>query len=213
MRLPFQRRHRLSLLSWNVWFGLEKPHRRWTELTSIVGSLRPDVIALQEVTDPFLRMLRKATWVRGRYHISDPSGDSLEGYGNLIVSRLPMERVHVQPLESEMDRKLVVVEASAEGRPWAFASVHLESFRESTARRARQLDQVLQALSSYPEVALMGDFNFCASWQDENERIPGDYQDVWPAVRPEEGFTVDTEENEMRGRGTEERKRVRFDRL
>ncbi|HSH74800.1 MAG TPA: hypothetical protein VLA09_03865, partial [Longimicrobiales bacterium] len=42
---------------------------------------------------------------------------------------------------------------------------------------------------------------------------PGDYQDVWPAVRPEEGFTVDTEENEMRGRGTEERKRVRFDRI
>ena len=213
MRLPFWRRRTLSLLSWNVWFGLEKPHRRWTELLSILGSLQPDVIALREVTDPFLGMLRKAPWVRKRYEISDPTGDLLEGYGNLIVSRLPVESASVHALDTEMDRKLVIVEASAAQGMWAFASVHLESFRESADLRRRQLKQVFEALEPYPDVALMGDFNFCASWTQENNRIPGDYVDVWPAVRADDGFTVDTDLNEMRGREAETTKRVRFDRV
>ncbi len=213
VRFPFWRRRSLSLLSWNVWFGLDKPHRRWTELISILGSLQPDVVALQEVTDPFLRMLRKAPWVRRRYEISDPSGESLGSYGNLIVSRLPLERVRVLALDSEMDRKLVVAQARAADATWAFASVHLESLRESADRRAKQLTQVLEALAPYPEAALMGDFNFCSSWIEENGRIPSDYLDVWPAVRSDDGFTVDTELNEMRGREAQTAKRVRFDRI
>lgn len=75
------------------------------------------------------------------------------------------------------------------------------------------VEQIFGVLALYPEVALMGDFNFCASWTEENSRIPGGYTDVWPAVRPDDGFTVDTDLNEMRGREAETSKRLRFDRI
>jgi len=203
----------LSLLTWNVWFGLERPHRRWTELLAIVGSLEPDVIAFQEVTDPFLDMLRTAPWVKNGYELSDPTGASIERYGTVIATRLPPERVEVHPLESEMGRKLVVVEAEAGDTTWAFASVHLESLIESAAVRGRQLHQIFEILSPFEHVVLMGDLNFCSSWTGENELIPARFVDVWLAVRSDDGFTVDAEVNEMRRREVEGEKRVRFDRI
>jgi len=210
----FRRTERsLSLLTWNVWFGLEKPHRRWTELLAIVGSLRPDVIAFQEVTDPFLQMLRAEPWVKKAYEISDPRGESIDRYGTVIVTRMPMEIVDVYPLESDMDRKLVVVEAEFAGASWAFAGVHLESMVESEKARGRQLEQIFEILSPYEHAVLMGDLNFCASWPHENDRIPDDFMDVWSAIRADDGFTVDAELNEMRAREVEGWKRVRLDRI
>lgn len=213
MRFPFGRRRKLSVLTWNVWFGLEKPHRRWTELLATVRRLRPDVVAFQEVTAPFLEMLRKEPWVKKSYAISDPRGESIRAYGNVIMTTLPVGRIEVHPLESEMERKAVVVEARCADSDWAFASVHLDSFRKSAGVRAGQLDRVVDIMSPFDNALILGDFNFCSSWAEENERIPSAYTDLWPVLHSDDGFTVDTDVNEMRRRVAEEDKRVRFDRI
>jgi tyrosyl-DNA phosphodiesterase 2 len=65
-----------------------------------------------------------------------------------------------------------------------------------------------------PNVVLMGDFNFCASWQNENDRIDPAYHDVWELLRGNEpGYTEDTTINQMRYLIKGKHKQVRFDRI
>jgi len=186
--------------------------KRWTRLLADAAELRPDLIAFQEVTDPFLQILRKEPWVRKAYAISDPRGDSISSYGSVIVSRRPILRHEVLALDSEMDRKLVAIEIEVAGSVWTVATVHLESL-ESATIRGRQLEQVFEHLGSAPNVILCGDFNFCSSWKEENRRIPKEFVDVWPAASVDRGFTVDTELNATRARKTNGERRERFDRI
>ncbi len=213
MRWSLRNRRSLTLLTWNVWFGLEKPYRRWTELLAIVRRVRPDVVAFQEATDPFLSMLRKEPWVKASYNISDPYGEEIGAYGNVIMVSSPLIGVEAHPLESDMDRKLVVARTTLAGSDWAVGAVHLESFRESAGTRGRQLEQTLEIMAPFPNAALLGDFNFCSSWVEENDRIPTSYVDLWPAVRSDAGLTVDTAANPLRLRDGRDEKRVRFDRI
>ncbi len=212
MGLGFRRRPSLSVLTWNVWFGLEKPVKRWTRLLSDVASLRPDLIAFQEVTEPFLEMLRKESWVRRSYEISDPRGEEIASYGSVIVSRNPIVRRETLDLESQMGRKLVLVEVEIEGTTWTVGTVHLESL-DSAATRGRQLEQVFERLAPAADVILLGDFNFCSSWEEENERLHPDFVDAWSAASSDPGFTVDTRRNATRARKTEGERRTRFDRI
>lgn len=212
MKLAFWRSRSVSVLTWNVWFGLEKPLTRWTRLLSETESLKPDLILLQEVTAPFLELLRKQKWIRKSYEISDPRGEAIASYGSVIVSRSPLRRREVVDLDSEMDRKLVVIETEIHGILWTVGTVHLESL-DTSAIRARQLEQVFGHLDDAPDVILGGDFNFCSSWPVENERLPADYVDVWPSVSAAPGFTVDSELNATRARKSERVRRERFDRI
>jgi tyrosyl-DNA phosphodiesterase 2 len=60
----------------------------------------------------------------------------------------------------------------------------------------------------------MGDFNFCASWSEENDRIDPAYQDVWNLLRGDEpGYTENTSINRMRYLVKGKHKHVRFDRI
>lgn len=212
MKLAFWRHPSLSVLTWNVWFGLEKPVARWTRLLADVAALRPDLIAFQEVTEPFLEMLRKEPWVRKSYDISDPRGESITSYGSVIVSRHPIRRRDVVELDSEMDRKLVMIETEVSDVVWTVGTVHLESL-DASELRSRQLEQVFERLGPAPDAILCGDFNFCSSSTEENERLPPDFLDVWAAVRQDPGFTVDTELNATRARKTDVTRRARLDRV
>jgi endonuclease/exonuclease/phosphatase family metal-dependent hydrolase len=174
--------------------------------------LRPDLIALQEVTEPFLEMLRNESWVRRSYEISDPRGEEISSYGSVIVSRYPILRREVISLESDMDRKFVVVEIEIEGTAWTVGTVHLESL-DSSAIRTRQLEHVFGCLEAASHSILCGDFNFCSSWAEENEGLPRDFLDVWSAVSADNGFTVDTQLNVTRARKTQGQRRERFDRI
>ena len=212
MRRPWFRRRRLRLLTWNVWFGLERPLRRSQELLGIASRLRPDVMAFQEVTAPFLELLLSQPWLH-RYDVSDPSGATLEGYGNVIMTRFPQVVRVVQPFESAMGRKLILVEGDVGRRRWAFGCVHLESYRESSAARDGQLKQAMDRLDEYEHAALMGDFNFCSTWAEENARIPNHWVDAWSAAGEGPGWTVDTDRNLMRARHSGASTQVRIDRV
>ena len=80
--------------------------------------------------------------------------------------------------------------------------------------RGAQLAQIFPILDEATHALLMGDFNFCASWPEENARLPTSYTDLWPALNPHDpGYTEDTAINRMRLARAGKAKQVRFDRV
>jgi tyrosyl-DNA phosphodiesterase 2 len=111
-----------------------------------------------------------------------------------------------------MNRDLVLARVDAGGRELVVGGTHLESYRESAGCRAEQLREVFRVLEDARDVALMGDFNFCSTWE-ENGALDPAFVDLWPRLRKEPGWTVDSEVNTMRGALGKKDKSVRFDRI
>jgi tyrosyl-DNA phosphodiesterase 2 len=203
----------LTVVTFNVWFADDYFDARCAATLTLLATHQPDIIALQEVTPAFLKQVLNTSWIQAEYRISDIYGDSVDPYGVLILSRLPILEWSFVPLPSAMGRHLVTARAAISGAMTTFAGVHLESQSYSAPTRAKQLARIFPLLASEQHVMLMGDFNFCSSW-DENQRLDTTYQDVWPLLHPTEpGFTEDTDRNTMRLLHTGKQKHVRFDRM
>lgn len=205
--------HRLTVATYNVWFDAFHKRDRHEAIMRMLEQRRPDVIALQEVTPDTLALVLAQPWIRAEYQPSDLDGRTLDRYGVLLLSRSPARGMTLLPLPSRMGRKLLVFELELAGRPVSVATVHLESLKESETRGA-QLRLIFDHLAAAEHAVLMGDFNFCAAWPDENARLPADYVDAWPAVHPElPGYSEDPTVNVMRRERKNPTKRVRFDRI
>ena len=203
---------RLTVATMNVWFGEAYFDERCRATLTLLESYRPDLIALQEVIPGFLDQVLETDWVQAAYTLSDIYGTSVDPYGVLILSRLPVLEWQLFMLPGSMGRDLVIARAGIQQTP-AFASVHLESHSYSTQIRAEQLARIFPRLSHDQHVVLMGDFNFDSSWA-ENQNLDPAYQDVWPLLHTSEpGYTEDTEVNTMRLLHTGKHKQVRFDRI
>ncbi len=204
----------LTLVTYNVWFGKYYFQERCEALLKIVRDGEADVIGLQEVTPNFLEIVLKQRWVRDSYYISDATGVSVQDYGVLLLSRIPIRRMFLHELLSFMNRKFLVAEFCINGETFNVATVHLESQKESALIRAIQLCEIFPRLSKSEHSVLMGDFNFCSSWKDENANIDRSYQDMWTVLRSDEpGYTEDTDINLMRLQIKRKKKKVRFDRI
>ena len=202
----------LSLATWNVWFGREFLEARARALLAELETLKPDIIGLQEVTAPFLEILTQAPWIREHYRISKPDVAHWSGYGNLLLSRLPF-RSTTRSLPSRMNRALLLGHFRVNGGELLVGVVHLDSKRASAPVRAAQLTAIFPKLADGPTV-LMGDFNFCGDWPEENDLLDPTLTDLWPLLRPDErGDTVDTRLNLMRFDLKRKHKLVRFDRI
>lgn len=196
----------VRLVTWNAWFGGHMFDERCDALLAELGRRRPDVIALQEVTQAQLRALLAAPWVRADYQASQRE---VMAYDVVILSRLPIRRLAELELPTDMGRRLLVAELAC---GLAVATVHLESTREEAGTRAAQL-RVLQPVLAerYRDVVLVGDMNFQPDDPVENAALDPSFIDAWPAVHPgDPGYTVDTDINTMRlqVRSTPTRKRI-----
>ncbi len=201
----------LSVVTYNIWFGEIASYQRWAAILDQLQDLAPDIIALQEVTHDFLGLLRANHWIRNHFMISDAYGTTIQSYGVVILSRIVPEHFTLYDLPSKMGRKLLLA-----GFPGSIAvsTIHLESLRPSRPLRERQFAQCVEILSSFDHAVFMGDMNFCSSWPQENRRVPADYADVWPTLRPEEpGYTVDSVRNPMLSSMGKSRKQTRYDRI
>jgi tyrosyl-DNA phosphodiesterase 2 len=204
----------LTFVTYNVWFGKYYFKERCEALLKIVRDCDADVIGLQEVTPNFLKIVLKQEWVRDRYYISDATGVTVQGYGVLLLSRIPIRRMFLHNLPTLMSRKLLVAELCVNEQTFNVATVHLESMKQSAPLRAEQLAEIFPLLSNSEHSVLMGDFNFCSSWTSENTNIDSSYQDLWAVLRSgEPGYTEDTDINLMRLHLTGKEKQVRFDRI
>jgi tyrosyl-DNA phosphodiesterase 2 len=202
-----------TIATLNVWFADYYFEQRCRATLALLESLQPDVITLQEVTPAFLTEVQRTPWIQASYSLSDIYGDSVDPYGVIILSKLPIHDWEFFPLPGAMGRSLVTARAELNQTSIMFATVHLESQTQSAPTRAKQLARIFPLLGTEHHVILTGDFNFCSTW-DENRNLDPTYQDVWSALhQTEPGFTEDTDRNTMRMLYTGKQKQVRFDRI
>ena len=204
----------LTLVTYNIWFSDYHRQRRHEALLKLVQDCDADAIALQEVTPTSLKLILEQDWVRKNYYSSDTTGVTVNPYGVLLLSKFPIHQLFFCELPSQMSRKLLWAEFQINGERFTIATVHLESKRKFASIRAMQLDQVFPLLEHAEHTVLMGDFNFCSSWENENRNIDPRYQDIWAVLRGDEpGYTEDTDINLMRLQQKQKHKKVRFDRI
>lgn len=206
-------RDSLTLATFNIWFGNYYMEARYNAIANLLQAHQPDIIALQEVTINALDQFLEQQWIRENYLTTDIDGSTLSDYGVLILSRLPLKTITLKALPSTMRRRLLLVETAINGNTLCIGTVHLESMKSSDFIREIQLETIFETLADKPNAVLMGDFNFCASWHEENERIDPAYHEVWSLLRDEPGYTEDTTINRMRHQLKGEHKQVRFDRV
>jgi tyrosyl-DNA phosphodiesterase 2 len=204
----------LRCVTFNVWFDDFAFVERGTALLNLLQACNADVIALQEVTPPLLEQILETDWIRQQYAVSDHTGATVGPYGVLLLSRWTPLHLQWHPLPSDMGRQLLVATFDINGIQTQIATVHLESLRYSAAVRATQLAHIFPTLASAPHAILMGDFNFCSAWADEQANLDPAYCDVWPALHPDEpGYSEDTVINRMLWQKERKHKQVRFDRI
>ena len=204
----------LTLVTFNVWFETYHIQERYEALLRILRDCDADLIGLQEVTPSFLKIILAEEWVKDNFYVSDHKGKTVDPYGVILLSRFPIQTLTLYDLPTYMYRKLLVADLNINGQNIKVATVHLESHKISSPFRAKQLSVIFPILSEGEHSVLMGDFNFCSSWDEENANIDTAYQDMWSVLKGDEpGYTEDTDINIMRLEVEGKEKQVRFDRI
>jgi endonuclease/exonuclease/phosphatase family metal-dependent hydrolase len=186
----------LTLLTWNVWFARHRFKERATALLDELRWRAPDVVALQEVTPELLRLLCADPTVRASYQLSDRDGSTYQGYGVMLLSRVPLRSLWMMRLPTQMGRRLLVGELAG---GLTVATVHLESMPEYAPARAEQLRLILPELAAEsPNVVLVGDMNFAPDAVQENAALDPSFIDAWSARHGDDpGYSVDGLRNPM----------------
>ena len=200
-----------TVSTYNIWFEDHFATERFRAIADVLSAQRPDVMVFQEVTRDALEVFLSQPWIRAEYTCAAVVDGSVGNYGMLMLSRLPVSHVAYARLPSRTGRGWLQAELAVTGRTTDICSVHLDSGRKSSWRRAWQLRTLFRALRKVENAVVLGDFNMR---DDENKRIPAAWCDAWPALRPgEPGFTEDTSINAMRFDMKNKPRHVRFDRV
>lgn len=188
----------VEALGWRETSGV----RRARELLAASQRLRADLVAFQEVTGPFLRLVSTDPHWR-TYHATfqaTPSAGAEPPGGLLILSRHPLTRVHYQKLPSPTGRTLLSARIAIDGQDLTLATLHLESLPEAMTGRVRQIQAVAgnRELDSRRRTLIVGDFNHGDA--DAEQRLPhlAEWRDTWLLLRPDDaGLTYDVERNPL----------------
>lgn len=209
---------RLRVVTWNILFDGHRWQARLDALLGELARLRPDLIALQEVTPRQLERILARDWVRAEFSTSDMDGVSVEPHGVLLLSRPAMLVPRLVPLPSQRDRKLLLADLETAGGPLRIGVAHLESGRDAVASRVRQLKIIGASLPRVMPALVVGDLNFDADSGPEEARLPKDLCDCWLQLHPaNEGKTLDPDANALRAaltrRSRKSRRAMRCDRV
>lgn len=211
----------LRLLTFNVWFSDHEMSRRMSAIGDHLTRLRPHIVALQEVTDGNLELLRRhAAWRNYSWTPAPPGGR----YYTLIGSQLPILSQQRTPFEATMmDRDLLVCSLDGVGE-WPrlhFATSHLESLNSGKIRtvQIQETFKTLQARKPRSAAAVFcGDTNIDEVRSDKPLELPVGWIDPWQFLRPgEDGATFDYQRNpliaEKDGWAVANQARLRYDRF
>jgi tyrosyl-DNA phosphodiesterase 2 len=202
--------NQLRVATFNVWFDPFESQRRCDAVLSILETEAPDIIALEEVTPPFLGALLASPWVRAHY-TSSRTRLLAERYDVVMLSRLPVARFTAHTLTSEMGRKLHALEIRTTRGTLVVAGIHLESMKDRTPTRLTQIDECVPILTRAESAIWVGDFNAAPS-SDEDERILCQFRDAWSELSDSPGYTRDTTRNAMLAKVKDDRHQ-RIDRV
>lgn len=201
----------LRVATFNVWFDDFERELRKRAVLDILQREDPDVIALEEVTQPFLDALLAADWVRREYAVSRTQLDFATRYDVVMLSKLPVARFTAHTLTSRMGRMLHTIELVTTDGVITIGGIHLESMREMTPTRLTQIEECVPLLCSAPTAIWIGDFN-AAPASEEDRRIRSAFRDSWEELEPAPGYTRDTTANAMLAKIKDDRHQ-RIDRI
>ena len=184
----------LRLISWNL-DGLDHRHTdlRTEAACQTILERAPDVVFLQEVVQrSFFAHLRP--WMLGvGYQAAPPMLTRHSSYGCMMFVRPPLKVLSVkrEPFEATaMGRSLIRTVVSWHGEELLLLTAHLESMKEGSPERVRQLAVVLDALEAHDGPAVFaGDTNL------RDSEVAGlDLRDAWSLLggSAKTRFTFDT---------------------
>ncbi|KAA0710525.1 Tyrosyl-DNA phosphodiesterase 2 [Triplophysa tibetana] len=206
---------KLSFISWNV-DGLDTINlaERARGLCSYLALYTPDVVFLQELIPAYIQYLKKRAV---SYLFVEGSDD---GYFTGIM----LKKSRVKLLESDiisypttqMMRNLIVAKVTFLGRKLYLMTSHLESCKNQSEERMKQLRVVLQKIIQSPDdvtVLFGGDTNLRDSEVVKVGGLPQGVCDVWEQLGKQEHcrYTWDTKANS--NKSLPYVSRCRFDRI
>ncbi|XP_056377286.1 tyrosyl-DNA phosphodiesterase 2 [Hyla sarda] len=205
----------VTLLTWNI-DGIDQANlpERARGVCSYLALYSPDIVLLQEVIPPYYEYLKKRAI---SYTIITGNED---GYFTAIMlkkSRVRLLSQEIVPFPSTaMMRNLLIVYVNISGHNICFMTSHLESTKEHSNERAKQLNIVLKKIQDIPPsttVIFGGDTNLRDKEVEKIGGLPSNILDIWEFLgKPEHcRYTWDTKmNNNLKAPYT---CRLRFDRL
>ncbi|OXB66145.1 hypothetical protein ASZ78_004004 [Callipepla squamata] len=204
-----------SLITWNI-DGLDMGNlqERARGVCSYLALYSPDVVFLQEVIPPYLCILQRRA---GGYTIIP---GNVDGYFTAML--LKKQRVKVLKQEiirfptTSMMRNLLVVHVNISGNELCLMTSHLESTKDHSKERVKQLQIVLNKMQEESEsttVIFGGDTNLRDSEVTKLGGLPKNITDIWEFLgKPQHcRYTWDMSSNtNLR---IESKCKLRFDRL
>lgn len=165
----------LRVLCYNIHYGQGNDGQYDVQrLASVIKQAKPDLVALQEVDVGVersgrvhqARRLAELTGLSVRYGPTQHYQGGL--FGNAVLTRLPIEDVHIQPLpytESTPEKvtyprgAIAVTLRSESGRKFQFISTHFQhNLPEDRVAQAKAINQFFAADATTPAI-LAGDMN------------------------------------------------------
>ncbi|NXT48399.1 TYDP2 phosphodiesterase, partial [Pluvianellus socialis] len=170
-----------SLITWNIdGLDLGNLKERARGICSYLALYGPDVVFLQEVIPPHLGLLQMKA---GNYTIIP---GNINGYFTVIMlkkSRVKLLKHEIIPFPTtSMMRNLLVVHVSISGNELCLMTSHLESTKDHSKERVRQLQIVLNKMQQESEsttVIFGGDTNLRDSEITKMGKLPKNIVDIW----------------------------------
>ncbi|NXV28699.1 TYDP2 phosphodiesterase, partial [Rissa tridactyla] len=188
-----------SLITWNIdGLDLGNLKERARGICSYLALYSPDVVFLQEVIPPYLCLLQMRA---GSYTIIP---GNVDGYFTVIMlkkSRVKLLKHEIIPFPTtSMMRNLLVVHVSISGNELCLMTSHLESTKNHSKERVKQLQIVLNRMQEESEsttVIFGGDTNLRDSEITKLGNLPNNIMDIWEFLgKPQHcRYTWDTHSN------------------
>ncbi|XP_053170809.1 tyrosyl-DNA phosphodiesterase 2-like [Scomber japonicus] len=205
----------LKLISFNV-DGLdgEMQPERARGLCSCLTSHSPDVVLLQELIQPYVRFLKKRFAVD--YEFIEAGKEHYFTGMMLKKSRITLLDTEIVSYPaSRMLRNLLTAQVLFKGQKLHLMTSHLESCKDNSVERMRQLRLVMKRMRDAPDdvIVLFGGDTNLRDYEVAKVGLPSSVSDVWEQLGEQEAcrYTWDTQTNT--NKGIRFKCRLRFDRL
>ena len=162
----------MKILSLNLWFSDFLRKERTLIFTNYILENKPDVICIQEVIVQVLAYIYKSLQeIYPHIHTSVEE----QGCGLAILSKKPIhDRENMFFKDTKMNRGIIYGKIN----DTIIATTHLESeFRKDNPCKINQLNSMIELLSEFPKVIIVGDTNLTKN--DENKIDIKNFKDVY----------------------------------
>ncbi|XP_027742677.1 tyrosyl-DNA phosphodiesterase 2 [Empidonax traillii] len=188
-----------SLITWNIdGLDLGNLKERARGVCTYLALYNPDVVFLQEVIPPHLCLLQMKA---GNYTIIP---GNIDEYFTVIMLKKPRVKVlkhEIIPFPTTaMKRNLLVVHVNISGNELCLMTSHLESTKDHSKERTKQLQIVLDKMQKESETTTVifgGDTNLRDSEVAKLGDLPKNVTDIWEFLgKPQHcRYTWDTDSN------------------